>query len=144
MFIVNVEGAVCRDDKWLVITRSTKEEHAGGTLSLVGGKVDVEGNTRDILERTVKRELYEEVGIEIKDDVTFVYSTSFVADDGCNVINIVFLCEVDGGTAHCKSPDEVEAVHWMTFDEIMNHPKSPPWTKESIRRAALVRGERRS
>ncbi|KWX72124.1 hypothetical protein AMQ84_25905 [Paenibacillus riograndensis] len=39
MFIVNVEGAICRDDKWLVITRSTKEEHAGGTLSLVGGKV---------------------------------------------------------------------------------------------------------
>lgn len=76
MFIVNVEGAICRDDKWLVITRSTKEEHAGGTLSLIGGKVDVEGNTLEILERTVKREIDEEVGIEIKDTVTFVYSSS--------------------------------------------------------------------
>ncbi|WHX31688.1 NUDIX domain-containing protein [Brevibacillus agri] len=139
MFIVNVEGAICRDDKWLVITRSTKEEHAGGTLSLVGGKVDVEGNALEILERTVKRELYEEVGIEIKDAVTFVYSSSFVTNDGCNVINMVFLCEYDRGTAHSKSPDEVEAVHWMTYDEIMNHPKAPLWTKESIRRVALAR-----
>ncbi|PZE20634.1 NUDIX domain-containing protein [Paenibacillus xerothermodurans] len=139
MFIVNVEGAICRDDKWLVITRSTKEEHAGGTLSLVGGKVDVEGDTLEILERTVKRELYEEVGIEIKDNVTFVYSSSFVTENGYSVINMVFLCEYDRGTAHNKSPDEVEAVHWMTYDEIMNHPKAPPWTKENIRRAALAR-----
>jgi len=139
VFIVNVEGAICRDDKWLVIIRSTKEEHAGGTLSLVGGKVDVEGNALEILERTVKRELYEEVGIEIKDAVTFVYSSSFVTNDGCNVINMVFLCEYDRGTAHSKSPDEVEAVHWMTYDEIMNHPKAPLWTKESIRRVALAR-----
>lgn len=53
VFIVNVEGAICKDDKWLVIKRSSKEEHAGGTLSLVGGKVDVEGNTIHILERTM-------------------------------------------------------------------------------------------
>ncbi|WP_339241360.1 NUDIX domain-containing protein [Paenibacillus sp. FSL F4-0243] len=139
MFIVNVESAICRDDKWLVITRSIKEEHAGGTLSLVGGKVDVEGSTVDIIERTVKRELYEEVGIEIKDAVTFVYSSSFVTDAGCNVINMVFLCEYDSGTAYNKSPDEVEAVHWMTYEEIMNHPQAPPWTKESIRRVALTR-----
>ncbi|MCM3749275.1 NUDIX domain-containing protein [Paenibacillus pasadenensis] len=139
MFIVNVEGAICRDDKWLVITRSTKEEHAGGTLSLVGGKVEVEGNALEILERTVKREFYEEVGIEINDAVNLVYSSSFVTNDGCNVINMVFLCDYDRGTAHPKSPDEVEAVHWMTYDEIMNHPKSPPWTKESIRRVVFAR-----
>ncbi|MFB0845244.1 NUDIX hydrolase [Paenibacillus oleatilyticus] len=139
MFIVNVEGAVCRDDQWLLITRSMKEEHAGGTLSLVGGKVDIEGNTLDILERTVKRELYEEIGIEIKDAVTFVYSSSFVTEDGSNVINAVFLCEYDSGTAHRKSPDEVEAVHWMTYEEIMNHPQAPPWTKESVKRAAAAR-----
>ncbi|WP_267919278.1 NUDIX domain-containing protein [Paenibacillus sonchi] len=91
------------------------------------------------MERTVKRELYEEVGIEIKDTVTFAYSSSFVTDDGRNVINMVFLCEYDSGTAHSKSPDEVEAVYWMTYEEIMNHPQAPPWTKESIRRVALAR-----
>ncbi|QUL55721.1 NUDIX domain-containing protein [Paenibacillus tritici] len=139
MFIVNVEAAVYKDGKWLVITRSMKEEHAGGTLALVGGKVDVEGNTLDILERTVQRECYEEVGIRITEAVTLVYSSSFVTEDGRNVINLVFLCEYDSGTATNKSPDEVEAVHWMTYDEIMAHPLAPPWTKESIRRVELAR-----
>jgi ADP-ribose pyrophosphatase len=139
MFIVNVEGAVLREDKWLLITRSLKEEHAGGSLSLVGGKVDVEGHSQQILERTVKRELYEEVGIEVKDQVTFVDSSSFVTNDGRHVINIVFVCEYDSGTAYSKSPDEVEAVHWLTYEEIMNHPDAPPWTKESMRKAVLAR-----
>jgi 8-oxo-dGTP pyrophosphatase MutT (NUDIX family) len=139
MFIVNVEATIFRDDQWLMITRSTKEEHAGGTLSLVGGKVDFEDQGVEILERTVKREVLEEVGVEIADAVTFVYSSSFVTGDGRSVINMVFLCDYVSGTAHCKSPDEVEDVHWLTFDEVMNHPKAPPWTQESLRRAALVR-----
>ncbi|MEK4120547.1 NUDIX domain-containing protein [Paenibacillus sp. FSL W8-0919] len=139
MFIVNVEGAVYRDGQWLVITRSMKEEHAGGTLSLVGGKVDEEGHSQEILERTVRRELFEEVGIRVKDEAAFVYSSSFVTDDGSHVINVVFLCEYEEGTAYCKSPDEVEAVHWLDYEAIMNHSQAPPWTKESIRRAALMK-----
>lgn len=46
MFIVNMEGAVYKDDKWHVIKRSEKEEHAGGLLSLVGGTVENEGNAK--------------------------------------------------------------------------------------------------
>jgi ADP-ribose pyrophosphatase YjhB (NUDIX family) len=135
MFVVNVEGAVFYKEKWLLIKRSTKEVHAGGTLSLVGGKVDIEGDTLDILERTVKREIFEEVGIEIKEKVHFLYSSSFGSDDGLHVINVVFLCEYGKGTAYSKSPDEVEEVYWLTWNEIMDHPNTPPWTKESIKRA---------
>ncbi|HSU80384.1 MAG TPA: NUDIX domain-containing protein, partial [Candidatus Angelobacter sp.] len=65
MFVVNVEGAIHLDGKWLLILRSEKEEHAGGGLSLVGGKCEIEGNSSDILERTLHREIFEEVGIEV-------------------------------------------------------------------------------
>ncbi|SDJ84815.1 hypothetical protein SAMN05216243_1124 [Sediminibacillus albus] len=41
MFIVNVEGAVLPEGKWLVSRRSEQEEHASGMLSLVGGKIDI-------------------------------------------------------------------------------------------------------
>lgn len=139
MFIVNVEGAVHKDGQWLMIMRSVMEENAGGTLSLVGGKVDREGHVLDILERTVKRELYEEVGVEVKEKVRYVYSSSFVTDDDRPVINVVFLCEYDKGTPYAKSPDEVESVQWMTLAEIINHPKAPPWTIESVQRAEKTR-----
>lgn len=135
MFVVNVEGAIYKENKWLMIERSSEEEHAGGTLSLVGGKADLETETFDILEKTVRREILEEVGVETKDISHYLYSSSFVSDDHCHVINVVFLCEYDNGTAHRKSPDEVQEVYWMTAQEIMEHPKAPPWTKESIQRA---------
>ncbi|MDM5191346.1 NUDIX domain-containing protein [Bacillus hominis] len=140
MFIVNVEGAIRKNDKWLIIERSKKEEHAGGWLSLVGGKVDIEGNSSDILERTVKREILEEVGVSVKDRLNYVHSTSFVTDTGENVVDIVFLCEYESGEAFSKSPDEVEEVLWLTTDEILKHPNSPIYLKESINQAeALIR-----
>lgn len=135
MFIVNVEGAIRKDDKWLIIERSNKEEHAGGLLSLVGGKVDIEGNTTDILERTVKREILEEVGVTIKDNLSYVHSSSFVTDTGENVVGIVFLCEYKSGEALPASLDEVEKVLWLTTKEILSHSKSPIYLKESIERA---------
>jgi 8-oxo-dGTP diphosphatase len=110
MFVINVEGAIYRDGKWLVIERSSKEEHAGGLLSLVGGTVENEGFSKDLLERTLKRELFEEVGITIEDNVDYVRNTSFVLPDGREVLDLVFYCEIASGEPVAKSPDEVAAV----------------------------------
>lgn len=38
MFVIKVECAIREKDKWIMVERSKKEEHAGGLLSLVGGK----------------------------------------------------------------------------------------------------------
>ncbi len=132
MFIVNVEGAIIKDDKWLIIKRSEKEEHAGGELSLVGGKTDREGDTANILERTLKREIMEEVGIEVKDAMHYVCSSSFVTDSGKHVVDVVFLCEYAGGEAAAQSADEVAAVFWMTTEDILSHPTAAGFFKKYI------------
>ncbi|OIK09992.1 NUDIX domain-containing protein [Bacillus sp. MUM 13] len=138
MFIVNVEGAIRKNDKWLIIERSKKEEHAGGLLSLVGGKVDIEGDSLDILERTVKREILEEVGVKVKERLTYVHSTSFVTDTDEHVVDIVFLCVYESGEAYPKSPDEIEDVLWLTTEEILNHPNSPIYLRKSIKHAEAL------
>jgi 8-oxo-dGTP diphosphatase len=138
LFVVYVEGAILKDGKWLIIERGSSLDHAAGTLSLVGGKVEDEGNTYDIIENTVKREIYEEVGIEVKDNLKYVHSSSFVADDGCRVIDIVLLCEYKSGEPFRKSPQEVANIYWLSTEEVINHPKTPVWTKESIKRADLL------
>lgn len=138
MFHVNVEGAVFKENRWLIIGRSEKEEHAGGLLSLVGGTVENEGNSTSILERTIRRELFEEVGIEVGEEIRFVKSTSFTLADGSEVINVIFLCEWDKGEPYAKSPDEVDAVYWMSVDEILHHPKAPIWLRESIQEAETL------
>lgn len=139
MFIVNVEGAIFKDDKWLIIERSKKEEHASGLLSIVGGKVEQEGNSSEILERTVKREIYEEVDVIVKKDVTYIHSTSFVTDSDEHVVDIVFLCEYESGKAIAKSPDEVAAVYWMTAQQVYEHSNAPDYLRESIKRAEDIK-----
>ncbi|MBD8038479.1 NUDIX domain-containing protein [Solibacillus sp. A46] len=137
MFVVNVEGAIHRNDKWLLIHRSDKEEHAGGGLSLVGGKCEIEGNSSDILERTLKREVFEEVGCEIT-SIKYVNSSSFVTDSGINVIDIVFLCQHKSEEPYAKSTDEVDGVVWMTTSEIITHTELPIFLKENIKLAEKV------
>ncbi|QUW23589.1 NUDIX domain-containing protein [Sporosarcina sp. Marseille-Q4063] len=136
MIIVNVEGAIYKNGKWLLIERSLKEEHAGGTLSLVGGKVEFEGDSSDILERTLEREILEEVGIKVK-DLEYVNSSSFVTDSGLNVVDIVFLCEHESGEAYAKSPDEVDGVIWFSTDQIISHSELPVYLKRNIELAEL-------
>jgi 8-oxo-dGTP diphosphatase len=137
MFIVNVEGAIYKNEKWLLIKRSEKEEHAGGTLSLVGGKVDKEGNSTDILERTLKREILEEVGVEVT-NLRYVNSSSFVTDKGVHVVDIVFLCEYQSGVAYAKSPEEVADVVWLQTSQILEDLTLPPYLKENIKQAELL------
>ncbi|RDU37890.1 DNA mismatch repair protein MutT [Neobacillus piezotolerans] len=131
MFILNVEGAINKDGKWLLIKRSEKEEHAGGLLSLIGGKVEKEGASIEILERTLHREIGEEVGIEI-DNLRYVTSSSFVTDSGLNVVNIVFVCDYKSGEAFAKCPAEVDEVVWMSTKEIVGHSDIPVYLKGYI------------
>ncbi len=132
-FVVNVEGAIYKGDKWLMIVRSTKEEHAGGTLAMVGGTVDFSDTSDNVLECALRRELMEEVGVTVGNTLKYVESKSFVTQNGTTVIDIVFLGEYASGEPTVIDPDEVESVQWMTLKEIETHPKTPPWILQSIR-----------
>jgi ADP-ribose pyrophosphatase YjhB (NUDIX family) len=138
-YVVNVEAAIVRGDRWLLARRSEQEAHAGGTLSLVGGKVERAGVADDILEETLRREIREEVGVEVGTRMRYVHSKAFVADDGDPVIDIVFLCEYVSGEPRPLDPSEVAAVSWMTLDDLLAHPDAPPWTKESATLAEALR-----
>jgi 8-oxo-dGTP pyrophosphatase MutT (NUDIX family) len=138
LYIVNVEAAVFSGDRWLVIKRSEEEEHAPGTLSLVGGKVEGAAETPSILEKTLVREVLEEVGIEVEDELVYLESKTFLTDKGEPVVDVVFVCERKGGEARCADL-EVDAVYWMTAEEVMGHEKAPGYLKDTIRAAETVR-----
>lgn len=137
MFIVNVEGAIYKNAKWLLIRRSEKEEHSGGGLSLVGGKVEKDEIKTNILEETLKREVAEEVGIEVL-NLRYVNSSLFETDTGLTVIDIVFLCEHQSGEPYAKCRDEVSDVFWMSTQEILDEADIPVYLKENIKLADKI------
>ncbi|QUW20446.1 NUDIX domain-containing protein [Sporosarcina sp. Marseille-Q4063] len=142
MFIVNTEAAIFRDGKYLIIKRGEKEAHAGGELSLVGGKVEIEGDSTDVLENTIIREVKEEVGLSIIGKPRYIQSTNFVTDNGFHVVNVIFLCEEVEGDAYAASADEVNGVYWLTPEEVYMHAKAPDYLKDSVERAEALRTER--
>ena len=139
LYVVNVEAAIFKGDKWLLGQRSAKEDHDPGLFSMIGGKVENVEAENHILEKTLKREVLEEVGVEVQNNIHYVKSSSFIADFGRHVVDIVFLCEYKAGQATVLEQDELDSVEWMTIDELLAHEKIGPYTKESLKIAEQMR-----
>ncbi|WP_458209452.1 NUDIX domain-containing protein [Haladaptatus sp. NG-SE-30] len=140
-YVVNIDGVVVRDDEYLLIERGADEEHAAGLLGFPGGKVEGEPGDEAVIENTVARELREEVGVEVG-NVEYVLSTTFEADDGTRCLNILTLCEYESGEAYPRAPDEVAAVHWLSYDEINDREDVPAFTEHYIDRIEEYRTDR--
>ncbi len=139
-YIVNVEGAIVKDGRYLMVVRG-EEEYAPGGLNFPGGKVEEAGSSDDVLEETLRREIAEEVGLEVHAEMAYVRSSVFLAE-GDRVVDVVFLCRWQSGEAVAADPAEVAAVHWMTATEAIAHPETPPWTRLSLELAERVRLEK--
>lgn len=138
LFIVNVEGVVRRETRYLLTVRSDAEPHAPGTLALPGGKLEPTDPQTASLEATLTRELLEETGVRAE-NFRYLESKWFLTDDGEAVADVVFLCDYAGGELRVGDPDEIAEVLWLTAAEVMAHPKAPPWTRATVEKAEQLR-----
>jgi 8-oxo-dGTP pyrophosphatase MutT (NUDIX family) len=129
-FVVNVEVIVVRDNRFLMIVRGD-EDFGAGWLTFPGGKLDWEGEVQEALEGTARREVLEEVGLDVEPPVSYVESHTFAIGD-VHVLDIVMLAQAGEGEARRNSPGEVADILWMTADEIMADPRVQPWTRASL------------
>jgi 8-oxo-dGTP diphosphatase len=127
-FIVNVEVAVTREEAFLLAERAATEDHAAGHRSLIGGKIDPDPPDEIPVEATLRRELHEEVGVEV-DALAYVTSGYFVDDGGTPVINLVFLGRWSTGVPRVREPEEIAAVSWYDATEVTNDETLTPWTR---------------
>ena len=137
-FIVNVDAAIFEGDRWLMCVRSEKQSHAGGLLSLVGGKVEYDDLADATLEAAVAREVQEETGLVVR-PLQYVKSSSFVTSNGQHVIDIVFLCVPTAGNATICATYELAELGWMTLEEVLAHPKAESWLISSMEQAESLR-----
>lgn len=135
-FVTIVEIALESDGKFLVIRRP-QGVHAGGMLAFPGGGVEVgdgpEGE--DVLQNAARREVLEEVGLDLKDPLRYATSGHFVDSYGNHVIGTVFHCKLKHTRVEVKpSPREVPEFHWMTPAEILAG-EAPVWLKRYLKAA---------
>lgn len=131
-YLIIVECAIEYNGKFLIIQRP-EGKYAGGLLGFAGGKVDAQDELDrfDILRAAVKREILEELGLNLTQNIEYVTSEYFVAD-GIPSINNLFHYKFDELPKVMPCEKEVPWFGWMSKEEIYAAANSPTWLRKLI------------
>ena len=102
------------EDELILLERGTKARDAVGKLEGVGGGIDDgETNLHDVL----KREIREEIGIEVTiDDVLTVKILPGTKYPFWVVVD--YLCRLQSGEPTIREPGKIKAIHLLSVPEI--------------------------
>ena len=118
-FIKNKKG-----DKFLIVKRSTSEIAYPGKWAFPGGKVEQGDSILD----TLKREVQEEVGLDIENHKEYLYDFTFVRPDGHNVVGFCF--SVKAKSEHVIISKDFEDFVWITPEEFAQYDHIPGMENE--------------
>ena len=122
---VAITAIVVKNGKYLIAKRSGTKKRFPNMWTVPGGKLetkdylelpkDTEHYWYNVLERTLKREVKEEVGIDIK-NIEYVTSLAMVHGDGAPSLVISCLADYAGGDATLQK-EELSEFIWVTLEE---------------------------
>lgn len=121
--IILVSSWIEKGDLYLLAQREENDPQAGGLWALVGGKVDMELGA-GVIEETLRREIREEVGLEIADEIKYLTSQAFIRSSGHHVVNLVF--KVTHRSGEAQPLEGHSQVKWMLKEEIDHLIQSDP------------------
>ncbi len=94
--------------------KADSELHGEGTWTMPGGKLEFGESFKE----TAKREVFEETGIEIKEDNLRVISvTNDIAQDA-HFVTVGLFCEKFKGEPEVKEPDEITEWRWFSLNKL--------------------------
>lgn len=126
---VAITAIIVRDNKYLIIQRSKNKKRFPSMWTVPGGKLETKDylslpkDTKEywynVLEKTLAREVKEEVRIEI-DNVQYVTSLATVHSDGAP--SLVISCLADWKKGKIKlQKEEADNFAWVSLKEAQNY-----------------------
>lgn len=127
---VAITAIVVKDGKYLITRRSAGKKRFPGMWTVPGGKLetsdylalakDTEHYWYNVLERTLRREVKEETGLDIE-HIEYLTSLATVHEDGAPSLVISCIAEWAGGEVSLKK-DESDEFAWATSEEAKAYP----------------------
>ncbi len=111
--VVALKGIIVHNQHALIIQRSQDDEVGANTWEFVGGKLDFGENLEDGL----KREIFEEVGLDVIVD-KLIYATTFNTDEHRQVVILTYLCKSDSDLVTLSN--EHKDYLWATTEDMQN------------------------
>ena len=126
---VVITAIIVKDGKYLVTRRSLNKKRFPGKWTVPGGRLEVsdyiglpketEFYWYNVLERVLKREVFEEVGINIK-NIIYVTSLATIHQDGSPSLVISCMADYDSGEIQPQE-SETDQHEWVSLEEAKNH-----------------------
>ena len=126
---VVITAIIVKDGKYLIIRRSKNKKRFPNMWTVPGGKLETKDymslpkDTKEywynVLEKTLAREVKEEVGIEIK-NVEYVTSLATVHGDGAPSLVISCLADYKKGKVRLQK-EEADNFAWVSLKEAKNY-----------------------
>jgi 8-oxo-dGTP pyrophosphatase MutT (NUDIX family) len=140
VYAVTVCVLIHRGNALLLAVRAPSVGYAPNMIGMIGGHIDVTDPERDVLEATARREVAEEVGLDLSGvQLTYRESEFFITNGGERQITVTFSAPVPAGAEPClNAPDELTEVGWWSLNDLEADPRCPPWLPDLIRRAAVA------
>lgn len=122
---VVITGIIVKDGKYLITKRSLNKKRFPGKWTVPGGKLEVsdykdlpketEHYWYNVLEKVLKREVKEEVGIEIK-NIEYITSLATIHDDGSPSLVISCIADYESGKIQLQE-NEADKYAWVSLEE---------------------------
>lgn len=126
---VVITAIIVKDGKYLITRRSSSKKRFPGMWTVPGGKMetsdylqlpkDSEHYWYNVLERTLRREVKEEAGIDI-DDIEYVTSLATIHTDGSPSIVISCMADYAGGNVKLNL-EESDDHAWVSLEEAKSY-----------------------
>jgi 8-oxo-dGTP pyrophosphatase MutT (NUDIX family) len=140
VYAVTVCVLIQRDDRSLLVVRAPEVAYAPNMIGMIGGHVEVTDPLADVLESTARREVAEEVGVDLSEGaLRYLESDFFITDQGERQITVTFIAKAPPGIEpYVSATDELVEVGWWTLNDLEADPRCPSWLPALIRRAQHV------
>lgn len=122
---VAITAIIVKDGRYLITRRSQNKRRFPGMWTVPGGKMetsdylqlpkDTEHYWYNVLERTLRREVKEEVGIDIS-NIEYVTSLATVHDDGSPSLVISCVADYVSGEINLQK-EESDQFAWVNLEE---------------------------